>query len=142
MATTKRRKHRRELDDARVSVSADRLRQAIRWAGVSVNELAARAGPGLTSQQNLDYIVRGRNRTCRATLLAFLGKELGVSPAFLSGQSNEIPIATALGIQVDVFHEEMRSLVKSHSTEVTFRIFQKVMRPLYKALLTMRRLDH
>lgn len=106
-----------------------------------MNELASRAGRERTSQQNLDYLVRGRNKSCRVSLLEWLGKELGVDAAFLSGTSNEIPMATALGFAIEIINAEMRSIVKSHSSKITLRIFRKVQRDLHHALLTLRTLS-
>jgi hypothetical protein len=138
MATT--RQHRRKHGDPRLPVCADRLELLI-WAwGESVNALAKRAGPRRTSQQNLDYIVRGRNRRARKSLLAWLARDLGVSLEYLTGESNVIGNAVPLVEHIAVFYENLRPLVKSRAPHITLRTVQRVARHINSVRKILREL--
>lgn len=87
---TAKRKHRRRYEPL-VPVLSHKLRSAIREAGVSENVLAKELG---IKQQTLNDICRGRCKSCRSSMLDRFATRLGVTTAWLSGESRTLPGAS------------------------------------------------
>jgi hypothetical protein len=74
-----------------VPIVADRLRIALDLNDVTPNKLAQEmatqhGNANQTLQRTLSYILTGRNRQCRRSLVQRLARRLGVNPEFLTGE--------------------------------------------------------
>ncbi len=96
---TTRRRHRKKWGDALVEVRGHRVRAAIEVGlRTTVNAAASKLG---TSQQTLDYVVRGRNKRCRRSVVTRLARRAeGVTFDWLTGKADFLPGATYRGDDV------------------------------------------
>lgn len=75
--------------DEFVPIRTSRLAAAVRYRGITVSELADRAGG--EKQQTVDLIVRGVTKNCRRARLERLAKVLRVPARWLSGEIQHLP---------------------------------------------------
>jgi hypothetical protein len=86
-----RRPHRRKGQDPLVPIDGARVRIAIEWKRLSINNAAARMR---VSQQTLDSIVRGKTKRCYHSLREKLAKLLDLPTPWLGGETDLLPSLT------------------------------------------------
>ncbi|GIW51235.1 MAG: hypothetical protein KatS3mg081_0590 [Gemmatimonadales bacterium] len=110
-----RRPHRRKLlDDPLVSIDAEAVRSHMQLEGLSLGrlarELAATPAGQARVRRTLAYILAGRNRRARRSLVEALGERFGVSPDYLMNRVGRVSARAICVLEWHIIGELLRKV--------------------------------